>query len=101
MSSELIQTNGESGVAIRQEFSGTEIMRGAETAMAAMAAQSKALIEGRFIVAMRQPRKWPNIRISVNQLCKDPGFAAEALYVKPLTAPPQDWQQIDKRERLR
>lgn len=103
MSNELAPINGagEAGVSVRQEFGSTEIVRGAETAMAAMAAQSKALVEARFVVAMRCPRKWPNIRISVNQLCKDPGFAAEALYVKPLTATPEDWQQIDKRERLR
>ena len=84
MSTDVVPIEHETGVSVRQEFGSTEIMRGAETAMAAMAAQSKALVEARFVVAMRNPRRWANIRISVNNLCKDPGFAAEALYVKPL-----------------
>lgn len=89
----------EAGMTVREN--GTEIVRGAETAMAAIAAQQKAFVEAQFVVAFQKPRKWPNIRIAVNNLCKDPAFAAEALYVKPISKTADDWNRIDKRERLR
>ncbi len=91
----------EAGMSIRQEFGATEVTQHAETAMAAMAAQHRAMVEARFIVAMRQGRNWLQIRSEINDLCADPEFAAEALYVKPLSKTPNDWNAIDKRERLR
>ena len=90
----------ESGVTQRQEFGGTEVTRQAETAMSAMAAQHKAMVEARFIVAMRQGRNWLNVRSEMNELCVDPGFASEALYVKPLSRTPDKWNEMDKRQRL-
>jgi hypothetical protein len=88
------------GVTSREEFSSTEVTRQAETAQAALMAQQKAMIEARFVVAMRNKRSWLNIRSAVNELCQDPGFAAEAEYVKPIGRTPDGWNELSKRDKL-
>lgn len=91
----------EAGVSTRQGFESTEIMRSAETSQTAMAASQKALTEARFVMSMRRPRQWFDIRRNVLTLCQDPQFAAEALYTKPIGKTPDNWKDMDKRERLR
>jgi hypothetical protein len=90
----------DAGLSVRQEFGASEIMRAAEVSMAAMAAQQKAIVEARFVMAMKIPRKWLDVRSRLMELCKNPDFAAEALYVKPLSATPDTWKKMSKRERL-
>lgn len=90
----------EAGVRVREGFGDMEVMRVAETSQTAMAAQVKAQIEARFIVAMKMRRSWNQIRVEVNQMCDDPSFAEEALYTKPLGFTPNGWNDMTKRERL-
>lgn len=90
----------EAGVTTRQDFSGTEVVRAAETSQAALMAQYKAMVESRFVVAMRMPRNWETVRVAMNRMCENPDFAAEALYVKPIGFTPDGWNQMTKRQRL-
>lgn len=89
----------ESGVSVREEY-GQEVTRQAETAMGALAAQQRALIEARFIMAMRRQRNWNDVRARINEYCLDPEFAAAALYVKPISQTPEGWAKMSKREQL-
>jgi hypothetical protein len=90
----------EVGISRRDDFAGTELSRSPETSMAAMAAQQKALTEARFVVAARFRRDWMEIRTRINRLCDNSGFAAEALYVKPMSKTPDQWKDFTKREQL-
>ncbi len=55
-----------------------------ETAASAAAAQSKALVEARYTVAMHRPRDMDAVRESLLRECKRPSFAAVARYNKPI-----------------
>lgn len=57
-----------------------------ETASTAIAAQSKAMVESRYIMAMRNPRNWDQVRADLVKECKRPSFAhnKSAYYVKPI-----------------
>ena len=59
-----------------------------ETASMALAAQSKAMVESRYIMAMRNPRDLDQVRLDVMKECKRPSFAnnKSAYYVKPIGA---------------
>lgn len=91
---------GEVGVTIREEFDGREVTRSAETASSAVVAQQQAMVQARFIMAWKRPRHWNDIRKNIKELCLDPDFAAEALYVKPIAKTPDNWNDWSKRERL-
>ncbi|MBB5411868.1 hypothetical protein HDG34_005834 [Paraburkholderia sp. HC6.4b] len=71
----------------RTEF-GAQETTGAmvETASTAIAAQSKAMVEARYIMAMRQPRNWDQVRQDLIAECKRPAFAhnKSAWYKKPI-----------------
>ena len=56
----------------------------AETISTALAAQAKAAVESRYIMAMRQPRDMDVVRERLLRECKRPGFAAAAIYHKPV-----------------
>lgn len=58
----------------------------AETASTAAAAKAKALVEARFIMAMRNPRNWDQVRQDLLKECRRPSFAdnKSAYYVKPI-----------------
>lgn len=56
----------------------------AETASSAVAAQAKAAIEARWIVAMRQPRNLDQVRSELLRECARPSFAEVARYRKPV-----------------
>ena len=55
-----------------------------ETASSAAAAQSKALVEARYTVAMHRPRDMDAVREALIKECRRPSFAAVARYNKPI-----------------
>jgi len=58
----------------------------AETASTAVAAQAKAMVEARYIMALRRPRNWDQVRQDLLKECKRPSFAhnKSAFYRKPI-----------------
>lgn len=69
---------------LRQEFGAHEQLARTETATTAMAAQAKANVEARFILALQRPRDIDTVRIKLLKECKRPGFAQVARYSKPV-----------------
>lgn len=57
-----------------------------ETAASAVAAQAKALVEARYIMAMRNPRDIDVVRERMLKECRRPSFAKVARYHKPVGA---------------
>ena len=57
-----------------------------ETAALAVAAQAKASIEARWLVAVHQPRNLDTVRSELLRECKRPSFAAVGMYKKPIGA---------------
>ena len=55
-----------------------------ETSVAAVAAQAKATVEARYIVAQGRPRDWDQARVRILNECKRPRFAEVARYAKPV-----------------
>lgn len=68
----------------RQDFGGQQMQSVAETAALAMAAQGKAAVEARYILAMRNRRDWDDVRTRLLRDCQRPAFAAVARYNKPI-----------------
>lgn len=74
-------------LAVRQDFAGSESSFAVvETASTAIAAQSKAMVESRYIMAMRNPRNWDAVRQDLIKECRRPSFAhnKSAYYIKPI-----------------
>lgn len=92
MSSEIVPqqqgaVNGhvsEAGLVKRREFGADQLQHVAETSAMAVAAQARAAVESRYIVAMRQPRDWDMVRKKLIHECKRTGFALSARYAKPV-----------------
>jgi hypothetical protein len=59
---------------------------GIESASSAVAAQAKAMVESRYVMAMRNPRNMDQVRLDLMKECKRPSFAdnKSAYYVKPI-----------------
>jgi len=55
-----------------------------ETALGASAAQAKAMVEARFVMALHRPRDMDSVRLRVLKDCKRPGFAESARYRRPV-----------------
>lgn len=57
-----------------------------ETASTMAAAQGKAMVEARYVMAMRNPRNWDQVRLDILTECRRPTFAKNksAYYVKPI-----------------
>ena len=55
-----------------------------ESVSVAVAAQAKAAVEARYLMAIRQPRSWLNVRSKLLEACHRPAFAASARYRKPI-----------------
>lgn len=71
----------------RQEFGANESTHAlVETASTAIAAKAKAMVEARYVMAMRQPRNWDQVRQDLMGECKRPSFAhnKSAYYRKPI-----------------
>jgi hypothetical protein len=55
-----------------------------ETASTARAAQARAIVEARYVMAMQRPRDLDVVRESLLKECKRPSFAKVARYLKPV-----------------
>lgn len=57
-----------------------------ESAASAVAAQAKAAVEARYVIALRRPRNWEQVRQTLLTECKRPAFAnnKSAYYHKPI-----------------
>jgi hypothetical protein len=75
----------------REDFSGTQSTAVVETASTAVAAQAKAMIEARYIMAIRRPRDMDVVREKMLKECRRPTFAAVARYVKPIGKDKNKW----------
>lgn len=74
-------------LSVRQSFSEThQEFAVVETASTAIAAQAKAMVESRYLMAMRNPRNWDQVRLDLLSECKRPAFAnnKSAYYKKPI-----------------
>lgn len=80
MANELVPQRG---VTTREDFSGTEVQQSPETAMAAVTAKERALVEALFLMSERHPRNWLNVRANILDHCKRPRFAEVARYSRP------------------
>lgn len=71
---------------VRHEFGATQSLVLAETASSAGAAKAKALVEARYIMAMKRPRVWDQVRQDLLKECRRPSFAhnKSAYYIKPI-----------------
>ncbi len=76
--------NAGPGATVRQDFGGKEIQTQAETASVAVAAQARASVEARYKMALHRPRDFDEVRSRLLRECKRPGFAAKAIYHKPI-----------------
>jgi hypothetical protein len=71
----------------RQEFGAQQTTTAlVETASTAVAAQAKAMVEARYIMAMQRPRNWDQVRQDIVRECRRPSFAhnKSAYYRKPI-----------------
>lgn len=64
----------------------TQVMATSETASTYVAAQAQAMVQSRFIMAMRNPRNWDQVRTDLLKECRRPTFAnnPSAYYRKPI-----------------
>ena len=70
---------------VRKDFGGEHaVMRQAETASVAVAAQAKAAVESRYIMAMQRPRDLDAFRQGLINDAKRRTFAEQAVYRKPV-----------------
>ena len=71
----------------QQDFSSVnQTLSVVETASSAIASQAKAMIESRYIMAMRNPRNWDQVRQDILKECRRPSFAhnPSTYYNKPI-----------------
>lgn len=61
-----------------------QTMSGTELAATASAAMAKAEIESAYIMAMKKPRSWADVRNKIIAACERPVFAEKAEYAKPM-----------------
>jgi len=59
---------------------------GSESAASGIAAQAKAAVEARYLMALQRPRNWDDVRQNILNECKRPSFAnnPSAYYIKPI-----------------
>jgi len=67
----------------REEFGARELMRQAERAAVAQAAQAKAEVEARYVMAMKQPRDIDQVRVELLKDCDRYAFAKASRYKIP------------------
>lgn len=73
--------NNENALAVQEKP-----MMMVESAATALAAQAKANVEARFLMAINRPRNWANVRQELLNECQRPAFAnnKSAYYKKPI-----------------
>lgn len=76
-------------VVARNEFGNELAVQ--DTASTAVAAQAKALVEARYIMAIRRPRDMDIVRERMLKECLRPSFAHVARYVKPIGQDRSKW----------
>lgn len=69
---------------VKEEFAAKQTQLVAETASVALAAQAKAAVEARYVMAMQRPRDWDNVRSKLMRECHRTNFADSAIYHKPI-----------------
>lgn len=71
-----------------QSFGGSAMTVGVESAASALAAQTRATVEARYVMALRMPRNWDQVRQDIVRECRRPSFAnnKSAFYRKPIGA---------------
>lgn len=75
----------------QNEFSNMVANTGIETASTAVASQAKAMVEARYIMAIRRPRDMDVVREKMLKECRRPSFAAVARYQKPIGRDKSKW----------
>ena len=68
---------------VREGFTGTDIERTGEQGQTSLSAQATALVQARFIMAMRHPRDDDRVRQRLVKVCERPNFARRAFYSLP------------------
>jgi hypothetical protein len=61
-----------------------QVQMAAEQTAIVLAAREKALVEARYVVALRMPRDIDVVRLALEKECKRPSFAKAARYHKPI-----------------
>lgn len=61
-----------------------QVSNGHELASTAAAAMAKAEIESAYIMALKKPRSWDDVRAKILDACRRPVFAEKAEYKKPI-----------------
>jgi hypothetical protein len=61
-----------------------QVFNGHELAATAAAAMAKAEIESAYIMALKKPRSWDDVRAKILDACRRPVFAEKAEYKKPI-----------------
>jgi hypothetical protein len=69
---------------VREEFSSSQSQAVVETASVALAAQARAQVEARYLMAERHPRDMDVVREKLLKDCRRPKFALAAEYSKPI-----------------
>lgn len=83
-----MNSNDSQALAVRQDFGGvSNTLTALETSATAVAAQAKAMVETRYIMALRRPRQWDQVRQDLLKECRRPSFAnnKSAYYRKPIS----------------
>ena len=73
-------------LALQQGFSPPAPVQGIESSASAVAAQAKAMVEARYMLAIHRPRSWDDVRQRLLKECRRPAFAKNksAWYRKPI-----------------
>lgn len=79
------------GTSTKEEFGATTSSALAETASSAVAAQATAAIQARYVMAMKRPRDWDDVRVKMLAACKRPRFAESSRYLKPVGKGVEGW----------
>lgn len=82
MTTEIVNTDAARGQL--QAAQETQAATAAELAIAAMAAQQKAIVEARYKMALARPRDIDRFRQDLLRDARRPSFAAVAIYRKPV-----------------
>ena len=93
-SQEMYRGNGQ--ITQRDEFGAQETAMMAETASSSAAAQAQAAVQARYVMALRRPRDWDQVRVRLLKDCQRLRFAEVAKYRKPVGKKKTDegkWEQ--------
>jgi hypothetical protein len=98
--------NDAAGLPAILQQQGTAMMA-TETASSFVAAQAKALVEARYVIALRQPRNWDQVRQDILRDCRRPmddgsyiGVRTNSQGKKTYTVPGTDDDLLNKRAAL-